>query len=413
MSRLGNKFNSSSQIVTLLSCLLICGSYLSYTASDDSVFSLLGYGIAVGALIFSLLKCYRFNNLIISKAFLIFFLYSMATLISIFYNLGDSFKFVRFLQELFYPLVIFIVLLTGYQLIGRSNLLLLNIITILAIINFSVAFLSIVGVLSSLGPFGDVKMGRYIFGTTVRSSSGLMSNVNYYASTQSALGFLYGLVASIYFGVLKRRHWIIMLLIISSSVLGSSRGVTLASLWSITYLIYFSVSSARLQGKFIFYMGAALALLTGGIYYDTLYEVFRMERGLNARDDIWVTVLDAWLDRPILGWGMEGDVAMGVYSYGDLEGRSTHSGYLHLLLKGGIVSFIIVYGLLFYFYYWSIKRRNLYFVDRFAIACIIFYLINSLFRVYSVGGVGLIPLLPLLALSVLMYRKNEILKRKF
>jgi O-antigen ligase len=153
-------------------------------------------------------------------------------------------------------------------------------------------------------------------------------------------------------------------------------------------------------------------MVSVSLYWEEIADIFRFERGLNSRDEIWATVLLAYMERPLFGWGMDAGWAMGWASAGEFEGSSAHSGYLHTLLRIGGVGALVVYGGLVYLLWWSFKGSLVALVEnQIAWASVVLYLVNSIFRTYSFGGVGLLPIVAALGLSVILYRRKRMVRR--
>lgn len=405
----GRMAQLSRFIMTVLGSGTIIGSFLSYTQSGLVPLTMFGYGLALSGLVISMLITARFSRHLIQRVVPFTTAFLAATLASGLAVAGAQGLDLRLVQELFYPLGALLILLTGFHILRQSGPFLGWCILGLGFANLAVGIAGVAGVTSSAGPFGPVEQGRFVFGTTLRSSNGLMLNVNYFAVTQAALGFLYALYRHTRTARLSRNDFLLAGLLIASSVVGSSRGVTVSILavaaMSLLALAVQRRGKSRQLFRFLLALAIAFVSLAFSLYWAEIQEIFRFERGLNLRDEIWVAVIFAWLERPLLGWSTEAGAALGFASGGEFAGRSAHSGFLHALLSGGVVGFALIYGFLLYCLALIVNRLPLDLDGALIpLACVGFFLMNSLFRTYSFGGVGLVPLLALLGLSVCLHK---------
>lgn len=398
--------------MTLCGYALVLGSFFSYGQSGHAPIALLGYVFAISALIIALLVTQKLSSIVAQRVSIFVFLFAIVTLLSALSNTAGSVSWIELGQALTYPATLGLLLLVGYRILHFAHRSLGWFIVFLASANCLVGLAGSAGFVSVAGPFGEVDQGRLIFGTNFRSSNGLALNVNYYAATQAALGFLYALFRSVKVPNVGRADWAIIGAILVSSLIGSSRGVTVGILASIIVVLVIDALGARNSVKWrargLIVLSGLLVIVSTGVYWEEIYDIFRFARGLNMRDEIWAAVMVAWFERPWLGWGLETGSAMGLVTSGELEGRSAHSGYLHTLLRLGFVGVVVVYGGLLYFLWWSLNGNpTLVAENKLAWSCVVLYLANSMFRTYSFGGVGLLPLVGALAISVLIYRRKR------
>lgn len=392
-----------STLRTIAFALIVTGGFLSYTDPDASPAKAIGYGTSFLGLILAFVIV-RKSRLHVSAAFTFCFLLFITTAFGLIREAHSAESYASIAQALSYPIVAFLLLAAGHGAIAFDTAIIRHVIAVLAAANMAVALLSIVGGASEVPFFGDIESGRYIFGTTIHSSSGLMSNANYFATTQASLFFLFAILTIYAKGRFDRKDRFILLLIGASSILGSSRGTTLAMACGLASVL----ASASRKGSII--RKLCLLSIAGGIiaiplyFHDAFYSIFRLSKGLNMRDDIWSVAIDAWLERPLFGWGINTGWVMGTFSAGDLESTSTHSGYLQLLVRGGIVSFLLVYGFLLSAVYTGMRsRKDALVKHRWSLASVVFYLVASGFRTYSFGGLGLLPLLAGIAVSIIFH----------
>ena len=314
---------------------------------------------------------------------------------------------VKLAQELLYPGVLFGSALAFHRVGGLESPGVRGLIVMLGGVNFAVALAASFGVVGALPPFGDIQVGRYVFGTSVQSSSGLNFNVNYFAVTQAALFWFYG--------VSTRRTrqrvdiWILVFLA-ASSVWGSSRGVLLALFAGLLTLLLLEAFHGPRRGarRARWAIVSIVVVIGGGIYMapDHLYDAFRLYKGLNSRDHIWDTGVRLWLERPLFGWGADVEVAKRFVAGALPEGQSLHSGYLHTLVRGGLSAAFFTYGFFVCALAWGLGRRGtVWYAERWPVAIVVFYLVNAAFRTYSVGGLGLLPALAALGLSCCLHAR--------
>ncbi len=390
---------------------LILGSFLSYAQSGYNPISMIGYFISIASLLatyFSLQKDHKFFR---QKVTIFFVIFMLATIFSISLNALDAFLTPRIVQELIYPFSASIILLYGYRFFYNKPKIALNFIIILSITNFLAGFLGIFANISYIPIFGDIKTGRYIFGTSIPSSNGLMLNVNYFATAQLVFSFLYILIINYSYQKPKLKHWIVFFGIATTSLIGSSRGITLSLLSGLWVVLLISSLSKSKDGgnlaKLYIFLTVVIAFTIGFLFYEDFYSIFRLHRGLNARDEIWTIAIHAWLEKPFFGWSFNTGEAMGIFSYGEFEDKSTHSGYIHTLLRGGIISFIVVYGMVLYSIFCGLGLSRKAWIDhKWAVGAVVTYLVASGFRSYSFGGLGLLPLLASIALSLCLHGQS-------
>lgn len=85
---------------------------------------------------------------------------------------------------------------------------------------------------------------------------------------------------------------------------------------------------------------AVIAASIGPQWFGFVTRAFGKSTDLTGRVDIWRAAIDVWLDRPLLGWGFDGNAYSIVRGY--LSHGQFHNGYLDLLVRGGCVSLVLV-----------------------------------------------------------------------
>jgi O-antigen ligase len=237
----------------------------------------------------------------------------------------------------------------------------------------------------------------------------LTFNVNYYSASQASLFWLYGIVGHRCRGN-SRWDRLVLAFLFTSSLWGSSRGALLALGGAgLAFLLIIVVcgQGRRAKRAGILLATVVVASLVGFlVFYDQIYDIFRLAKGLNMRDRIWSRGFELWQQRPLLGWGLDVNVAKR-FEAGPLpEGKSLHSGYLYTLVRGGLALFVFSYGLLVSALIWGLgRRRELWLRYRWAAGAVIFYLINAAFRTFSLGGLGLLPVLAAVGLSLCLHAR--------
>jgi O-antigen ligase len=414
-----------SGISAVFFALLILGAFLSYGESGLGPLKLVAYGLSAVVLVGLLFIWPREDKTraIIAIFFsLIFGFVSALTILraEIFYSYGTT-SMAMLIQELTYPLISLFLVLVGFRLIFSNRTLITRVIVILAMANWIVAALGILGYLDHIPLFGSVNTGRWIFFTRIPSSNGLMLNVNYYATAQVSLFFFYGIVQSLTKSSLSRKDYIILLFIFLSSLLGSSRGITVASIGALViiyFIVVFMQKSSR--GRILFFVllssiGIWLTVVDFRMsdylpFYDTVYREIRLDRGLNSRDVLWAAGIELWWQRPLLGSGTaSGSLLANIDSI--TTERSLHSGYVHMLATRGLFGFFASFGFVLFCIFWGLGfNRRIWFKYRWAVASISFYLISTAARTYSIGGLGLLPLLLGIAMSLCFYARSPIIR---
>jgi O-antigen ligase len=416
-----------SRISAIFFALLLFGAFLSYAESGTGIVKLIAYSltaVALGALLLVWRPVGRQRVLLAFLFSTAFALFSALTILraEFSYSQGNT-SLLVLLQELSYPAVTLFLVLLGFRLIYSDRTLLIRIILILAMANFLVAVLGILGFVTYVPLFGDVHTGRYIFFTGIASSNGLMFNVNYYATTQATLFFFYGVIQSLTKDSLSRKDYFVLFLLFCSTFLGSSRGVSVAIMGALIVIYFIALLFERNPGmKRVFLF---LLLVTAGVlivvldfrslyyeYYDTLYTGLRLGRGLNLRDTIWSSGIELWLQRPFLGWGAaNASLLTGIES--GLGDRSLHSGYVYSLVRGGLIGLFVSFGFVFFCVLWGLGlNKRSWFEYRWAVAAVSFYLISTATRTYSIGGLGLLPLLLGIAMSLCFYARSPLARNR-
>lgn len=305
------------------------------------------------------------------------------------------------LQGMLYPIVQSTLLLTGYCAIVRYQTSVAVALWVVAFLNGAVALANTLAGPLHLPVFGVLQHGRAIFGTDLPSSAGLMFNVNYYATFQGAV-FLMLLGLRDNAAQVSRWGTVGLAAVLLSGVLGSSRGATAALVLALgAYVLLKSAKAVQYMRATVLIIGVVAVcvyLLTH--YYPTIADTFRFAKGLNNRDTIWGAAVKMYSQRPWIGWGGHNYIADQLLTHGS-PNASVQSTFLIYLLRVGAVGFILVGALLLAA---VPPLRNSAFRARnaWAYALVLYWLINSAVRTYTLGGLGAIPVLATVGLSVLL-----------
>ncbi|QIB65973.1 O-antigen ligase family protein [Kineobactrum salinum] len=336
-----------------------------------------------------------------------FLVYMTGTLVSI--MLSGSYRGLLSLgQTIMYPLCFGFLIASGYKYLWCSRRSILVLLVFLAFGNATVALLGAIGAISSVPFFGEVGQGRYIFGTTMHSSNGLAFNVNYYATIQGAMFFLYAIMAGAGGRRIAGINAFVLVMIFASSLIGSSRGGLVsfcAAFLSVGLIARPSIFTIKGSALLLGSIAAGVAILANlGAIGAYLYEALRLWKGLAMRGDLWSAAWELWMMRPVFGWGDLGGEGLATITYGEYEGSSMHSGYLNTLVRGGMVQFFASFGFVVFALLWGLGRSRVrWYINRWAVGGIVFYLVNAIFRTYSIGGLGLLPVIVLIASSICLY----------
>ncbi|WP_017756536.1 O-antigen ligase family protein [Calidifontibacillus oryziterrae] len=407
-SKFQKKFSTISFIIMLL------GGVLSYFGDSMDIIKLGGYILSLLGIIL-LVLIWPVKSL--NKFILVFTFTSLIgifSLIPIFLT-SKYFTFTDFQQSVIYPINIFILLLYGYRILYTNIILIKRVLLILALINGFIAVLGSFGIISSIPLFGEIETGRYIFGTNIPSSTGLNNNVNYYSTTQVVLLLLIILLKYISKEEYNRTDSPLLMLIFVSSFFGSSRGVLLGLFLSLLTIVIISYFYSSTLQKFKIFLGLIVLIIllvvwvTQNFQYinNFILEDLRFNRGLNGREDLWGVWVDRFKERPFLGWGsMEFKARDFINLYG-VE-RSFQNSYLTVLYRGGLTLFICTYGLMVVCLIYNLgKVKNFFYINRYNMSIIVFFLFNAMVRNFSFGGIGLLPLSLGIVLSLCLY-SNEL-----
>lgn len=403
-----------SGFATIAFFLIIVGGTLSYAESTMGVLKLSGYAMAIAGAIVLFLTHKRLP--IRELGIILLFTGSMwaLQLVQIIFLESASGSILSNLQVILQPLIFFLLIGGGRAIHRVRKTPIKNAILIMAGINALVGLLGSFGILSSVPFFGKVTQGRFIFGTSLPSSNGLAMNVNYFATVQASLAFLYAWLShqeSGHNGLTRQnRFWFFLLL--ASSVIGSSRGVLLASgvgLGTVVFIdLIAGVKGERKLARKAILLTIATAICAGLVFPDKVSDLLRLERGLNARDVIWAEALESWWSSPIIGLGGEARSVLIEDSSGEVQSRSLHSGYLTVLQSGGIVLFVLSYLIIPLAFIIGLgPSRRLWRRGKWAVAILTFYLVNSIFRNFAIGGVGLLPVIAAVAISAILFMRRE------
>jgi glycosyltransferase involved in cell wall biosynthesis len=104
-------------VMTLCGYALVLGSFLSYTQPALVPITLLGYGLAVGALILSVFAGRELSRAVAQRVAIFTFLLALVTFVSAFTGGRGNIKIMRLAQEFLYPATAGILLLVGHRIL--------------------------------------------------------------------------------------------------------------------------------------------------------------------------------------------------------------------------------------------------------------------------------------------------------
>ncbi|MFD1007280.1 O-antigen ligase family protein [Oceanisphaera ostreae] len=393
-----------TNILNISFILIFLGGAVSYTEQKVGLY--VGYlltlsGIFLLTIKFSLISKYKSLLIIVyGIALIIFSLIPFLITQSTVVELGSVF------QSILYSFIFILLILFGWRVLLADRDVLIKLVLIIATANGIFALLMIAGLVTKL-PYKDVALGRYIFGTNIRSSSGLMFNVNYYSTVQAVCFFIYLWLNSLRNHKFSLGVILIAALLFMSNFLGSSRGVALGIFGALPFVFFGFYLKSKLSIKIILAMFFCIVSLLAFYFFTSniefLQEASRYERGLNSRDMIWAEAYNLWLKNPWFGYG---DVdTFSRLTTVDIGGGSIQSGYYSLLLRGGVVSFTLTYVFILCAIFFKVGFNSERIYDnRWELAIVVFFLINTYVRTYNVGGLGLLPISFVIALSSLLFK---------
>lgn len=316
--------------------------------------------------------------------------YLLASCLSVITNFNDISA--DMIQSLAYPLILIFLVLGGWRVIFDTQGIHAKLVIILFTTNASVAFLSVAGLISELPLFGEITRGRFIFGTSIPSSAGLIWNVNYFAITQ-LVGFWLS-----YFIFSKNslnKRWVVPLAFIALSIpLGSSRSITLSFLLSI--LIFLYIFSSKGLKKIILAVFAFSVFFSSSFYAyiinsDEIATSLRLDRGLNGRDELWEYGFNLFLDSPLFGMGSIERMKQLLTETAGLHNTTVQNSILFTMIRIGSLGTFFMISFLIYSFYKFITAVNKTKFDAALFCCFFALILDSMVRSYSLGGVGLSP----------------------
>jgi O-antigen ligase len=393
------------QASTLAFMVLLMGSALSYVSPPGA--QQIGYVVAFSGLCGLVLALPVMCRTRAQNVLVICLLMLSVSLASMLLATDYSTSTLLIVQTGLYPIVLAILLLHGWQVLGSNRQALATFAACLGLVNGLVALLSSLGVITSLPLIGTIETGRLIFGTSIPSSTGLAFNVNYYATLQGTLFLLYSWLVSDGGGRSKRYHVAIGAYLLGSSLIGSSRGVlagliAVGIVWLALRLVRWRYR-AKLQVVLVALPFIALGVLLVAPAWPAAADALRVDRGLNYRDALWSAGLELWMERPLLGYGYAAATSDLLGHMVDRAG-SLHSGYLETLNRGGALLFGLVYGSVITIVLSALRlSRDRWCRNGWPVAIVVFWLVNSAFRTFTLGGLGLLPVAAGLALSSILY----------
>jgi len=288
--------------------VVLAGAFLSYTHLELNPVKLFSYIMSMVGLSVVVLADQRFHRgpTIVAAAFTSGM--ALSTLVSGLLSHTGA-EPLSLAQELFYPIVLCVGSIVLWRIQSGSIFGLDRLVLGVGLANFGVALLGTFGVLDSVPLFGPIETGRWVFGTTLPSASGLAFNVNYFAVTQATLFFFYGIMTGDRSG--PRRSAVLWLLALSS-LWGSSRGVLLSLVVAVMVMLVIVAfhDKTRRGAMARVWLLATVAGLGVGLLFvgDYLYDAFRLYKGLVHEWGSWRRGLAplrlsaharAWWPRPV------------------------------------------------------------------------------------------------------------------
>ena len=383
----------------IVSLALVCAFFASFLTYRSSEFKEVSYAIAICVfLIVSFYSGISFRNSRLVSWFCVAYVLVLATSVVVNINSFASFP----IQSFLYPLIFFLIsgsLWKIFLIHGSAAVFLLSIF----VANGFFALLGVIGI-SEIYGIGPITQGRAIFFTSLPSSGGLISNVNYYAATQ-AVGFwlLYFMLIR---GVISwNMRWLVYF-VAFSVILGSSRSSTLVLIGSFVLFIFFE-SKLKIRVLILivscFVISSIFVLYEFALNDDNLNVGLRLYKGLNNRDDLWGVGVNLASSSMFFGYG-----SPQVYQREMLlAGASTttvQNTILSMLLMcgiGGVIFFMSSVLMAFFrFITWKDRRKE----DSAVVALLFFVVGDSFVRSYIPGGVGPLPFLMTASIVYLLRR---------
>lgn len=339
-------------------------------AYENNFYSLGLYNLLIVIqLFFVLLAISIRNNLNISidkYCFIFLLFYYFSFIVSIFFNL-DLLSLFRFI---IFPLVFIVAIyISGDYYFYFKYFILLNLIP--AFLNFIIFFNN--GFL-----YWDLKYGR---GTSI------YFDPNFCAA-------ILGLCAFLSLIIFKRYGFILFIFFISSMFFTYSKSAIFAS--ALALIVFFGI-------KFKFYISFFMFVLSTTIIY-FLYSMldlnmFRLEQGMNSRDDLWKFVFDTiFYKGNFLGIGVS-NLAQNLSNNG-FENASTHNNFMDILLQYGVISFFLIIMLSIYACIIGFYKKNILLIP------FVFLLIMSSSITFTVGGLGILSLIyTVIFMSIILDKK--------
>lgn len=203
-----------------------------------------------------------------------------------------------------------------------------------------------------------------------------------------------GLSAFLSLMVFKRFGFILFLFFISAMFLTYSKSAILSSICALVVFLYL---------RYKIYITLPLVLFSSLVLF-VLYsnldlQMFRLEQGMNSRDNLWNFAFDVViLNGEFLGVGAS-NLADKLINNG-FENTSTHNNFIDILLQFGIMPFILIILLSVYTFFWGMYNRNI------LTSAFVFMLVMSLSITFTVGGLGILSLIyTILLISIILNKK--------
>lgn len=376
--------------------LLVASGVASYAVEGGKAAF---YGVAIISLVGMFVINQRFRvAATVKPIFFVAFVSFLFTIISLLRAEITSLS--AMLQVLLYPVVFVLISVSFSPVHNREALrrVFFNLVFLVGFVNAFFSFLSISAGSITLPLLGELERGRAIFFLDVRSASGLLNNENYYSAVQ-ALAFWSGF--AVRSGSTVKR---LMLVVVGLSVFtGASRSVSAIFILSVlSYLYFFQVRRRHLKLLLITVASLAAILMAPQVpkilQQDDVSQSLRIYKGFNSRDLIWEASLDVISENILLGVGDIEVSSREIVEAGSTNSTSQNS-MLSMLLRVGVLGSLYMIGFFLVGLLQTVKiaasgmtQQQYCLISIFGI-----FVLDGLFRSYSVGGVGLIPLIGVVA----------------
>ena len=351
--------------ISIVNFLNILGLLLLFTIiysfRIDKISFLASRGIFLSGVVIMLLLCLDKGNKVINKIHFFWLLSLIPMLISSFYSYfkEESIKYVMYFSAGILYFIYF----------SNKRKLMIDAIKIQKI--FSIIF-----ALFTILPLIDInyyyKILEFLFASdSVAYAKSLIRLANRYPGIGKYPGNN-GFILSMGLGIclsqlIVRQHrvsnFICIIIFITSILLTGSRYSFLASLISIILILFFFYRKNTYFSKSIKYAMILILIFTCIFlaYYflpSSVFNRFFNKESIYKRLDLYKFAWNLFLERPILGHGINTFLYYTFYETGLLEQTYTHNVFLQLLLETGIIGFLFIVTPFILTLFFSIKISN-------------------------------------------------------